>query len=146
MELSVHDNLLVSYEVQCEARRITLRTECRVPEKPTEFTNMIFDGVQGYSFRNDAFGNIIFGVDTVPVEYLLTEFGAEITESYRLGGAPGNWAANLGSAPEYLRDHHIKGFILSSSFGLSGWILARAVSLINAELGVPADRPRAEIS
>jgi hypothetical protein len=146
MALSVHDNLLVSYEVLCEARTITLRTEYRALDKPTEFTNVIIEGVQGYSFHNDAFGNINFGLDTVPVEYLLTEFGAEIEESYRMAGAPGNWAANLGSAPEYLSEHGIKGFILSSSLGLSDWILAREISIVRAESGVPANQPRAKIS
>jgi hypothetical protein len=146
MTRSVHDNLLVSYEVQCEARTITLRTECRLLGKPTEFTNVIFDGVQGYSFQHDAFGNVIFGLETAPVEYLLTEFGAEIAESYRIGGSPGSWAANLDSAPKYLNERGIKGFILSSSCGLSGWILAREISVVGAEAGDQADRAHAQIS
>jgi hypothetical protein len=131
--LSVHDNLLVSYEVHCKARIITLRTECRLANKPTEFTNVIFKGVQGYQFENDAFGNIIFDVETVPVEHLLAEFGADISESYRMAGSPGPWAADLGSAPAYLREHGIKAFTLSSSYGLSGWVLAKEVSMANAE-------------
>ena len=145
MALSIHDNLLVAYEVQCERRIIVLRTEHRVPNKTTEFTNIVFEGVQGYSFQNDAFGNIIFGLETVPVEHLLTEFSTEISESYRMGGAPGPWAANLGSAPEYLREREISGFILSSSYGLSGWVLARKVSILSAEKGVPAGHLQAEV-
>jgi hypothetical protein len=35
MAVSVHDNLLISYEVQCEARTIILRTEYRVKNEPT---------------------------------------------------------------------------------------------------------------
>jgi hypothetical protein len=104
MALSVHDNLLISYEVQCEARTIILRTEYRVKSGPTEFINVIFKEVQGYRFENDAFGNIIFGLETVPVEQLLTEYGAEISESYHMAGSPGPWAANLGTAPAYLRE------------------------------------------
>lgn len=138
MDLSLHDNLLVSYEVQCEARTITLRTERRVSGKPPEFTNAVFDGVQGYSFQNDAFGNIIFGLDTVSVEDLLAEFGADISESYRTGGSPGPWAANLDSAPELLRQREIKGFMLSSSYGLSGWILAKEMSVFIVKKDVPA--------
>jgi len=145
MTLSIHDNLLVSYEVRCEARTITLRTEHRVPEKLTEFTNVTFEGVQGYSFQNDAFGNIILSLDAVPLEYLLKEFGAEIRESYRMGGSPGPWAANLESASEYLRDRGIKSFMLCSSCGLSGWVLAKEMSLVNAEPGVPVGQSRADI-
>jgi hypothetical protein len=117
-----------------------------VPGNATEFTNVIFEGVQGYRFENDAFGNIIFGLEMVSLEYLLTEFGASISESYRLSGAPGSWAADLGLAPEYLREHGIKGFILSSSYGLSGWVLASEVSVFSAESRVPAEGSIAKIS
>ena len=140
MSLSVHDNVLVSYEVQCEARTITLRTEHREPGEPTKFTNAVFDGVQGYSLQNDAFGNIIFDLETVPLENLLAEFNAEIGDSYRIAGSPGPWAANLDSAPEYLRQLGIRGFILSSSYGLSGWILAKEMLVLSAEGGGPTHR------
>lgn len=145
MARSVHDNRLVSYEVQCEARSITLRTEYREQNQPTEFTNVIFEGVQGYSFQNDAFGNIIFDVESVSVETLLTHFGAEIAESHRTGGSPGPWAANLASAPEYLSKSGIKGFFLSSSYGLSGWVLAKEMSVMNGEQGIPAGRTHENI-
>jgi hypothetical protein len=144
MSLSIHDNLLVSYEVQCEERTITLRTEYRVENKPTEFTNVVFEGVQGYHFENDAFGNIIFDVAEVSVKWFLTEYGAEISELYRMAGSPGPWAASLVSAPEYLREHGIRAFIMSSSLGLSGWVLAKEISIIPARQGVQADLPQAD--
>jgi hypothetical protein len=135
MTLSIHDNLLVSYEVQCERRTITLRTEYRVENKPTEFTNVVFEGVQGYHFENDAFGNIIFDVDNVPAEEFLKEYGAEISELRRMNGRP-TWAADLDSAPKYLRKQGIKPYILSSSLGLSGWVLAKEISIL------PVNTPR----
>jgi hypothetical protein len=139
MAPSLHDNLIISYEVQCEVRTIILRTEHRVKDKPTEFTNVIFKEVQGYRLENDAFGNIIFGLETIPVEQLLTEYGAEISESYHTAGSPGPWAASLGTAREHLREQGIQGFILSSSHGLSGWVLAREVSIVPSRHGIPAD-------
>jgi hypothetical protein len=139
MAPSIHDNLLVSYEVQCKARTITLRTEYCEADKPNEFTNVIFEGVQGYRFENDAFGNIIFGLETIPVQDLLKEFDAEISESYRMAGSPGPWAANLGSAPTYLQERGVKGFILSSSCGLSGWVLAKEVFILKAQPRPQAD-------
>ena len=36
MALSIHDNLLISYEVRCDVRTIVLRTEYRVKGKPIE--------------------------------------------------------------------------------------------------------------
>ena len=140
MAVSVHDNLLISYEVQCEARTIILRTEYRVENEPTDFTNVIFKDVQGYHFENDAFGNIIFGFKTVPVEEFLAEYGPKISESYRTAGSPGPWAASLGTAPEYLRERGIQAFILSSSYGLDGWVLAREMSVVPAQPPVQADQ------
>ena len=110
MALSVHDNLLVSYEVQCDARTILLRTEHRVKNEPTEFVNVMFKGVEGYRFENDAFGNIVFDIETVALDQVLKEHNQEISESYRMAGA-------------------IRAFILSSSHGLSGWVLAREISI-----------------
>jgi len=97
MTVSIHDNQLVSNEVQCEKRTITLRTEFREC-KPTEFTNVVFEGVQGHRFENDAFGNIIFDVSNVPVERFLTEYGAEMSELHRMNGSPTR-AADLGCRP-----------------------------------------------
>jgi len=134
MTLSIHDNLLVSYEVQCEERTITLRTEYRVKSKPTEFTNVVFEGVRGYRFENDVFGNIMFDAEPVPAEYFLKEYSTQISELYRMTGLP-IWAANLASAAEDMREQGIKAFILSSSLGLSGWVLAKQMSIIPAENG-----------
>jgi hypothetical protein len=125
---SIHDNLLISYEVHCEKRTIALRTEYREENKPTEFTNVVFCGVQGYHFENDAFGNVIFGVESVPEEWFIKEYGTELSELQRMSGSPGPWAKDLASAPDYMREQGIKAFILSSSLGLSGWILAKEIS------------------
>jgi hypothetical protein len=144
MTLSIHDNLLVSYEVQCERRTIILRTEYRLENKPTEFMNVVFGGVQGYHFENDAFGNIIFEVEEVPVDWFLTEYGAEISELQRMAGSPGPWVKNLTSAPEYLHEHEIKPYVLSSSLGLSGWILAKEMSISQAEQGVSASSTQSQ--
>jgi len=140
MALSVHDNLLVSYEVRCDARTILLRTEHRAKNAPTEFVNVIFKGVQGYRFENDAFGNIILDVETVTIDQFLKVHGTEISESYRSAGAPGPWAANLETASDHLLEQGIHGFILYSSYGLSGWVLASEIVIFPVQQGFPADR------
>jgi len=126
---SLHDDFLVSYEVNCEARQIKLhaKRDPRLPVVNEEQTSrtIVFNGIEGYQFENDAFGNIIFSLEEVPVEQLLTKYSSQIAESYRLAGAPGSWAADLASATGALTAKGIRGFILSSSYGLSGWVLAK---------------------
>jgi len=144
MALSIHDNRLISYEVLCKARTIQLRTEHRVKDdEPMEFTNVTFKDVQGYHFENDAFGNILLGLDAIPIDQFLAEYGEEISGAYGTAGAPGPWAADLATAQTYLRERGIQGFILSSSYGLSGWVLAREASISAVAEGasnpLPAD-------
>lgn len=127
---SLHDDFLVSYEVNCEARQIKLRArrDRRVPgNEHLRDRVIVFNGVEGYQFENDAFGNIIFSLQRIPVEQLISERKAEIAESFRMRGAPGSWAADLGSAAQTLTAIGIQAFDLSSSYGLSGWILAKEV-------------------
>jgi hypothetical protein len=48
---SLHDNYLVSYTVNCEARRIELCALRRGEECKT--LTIAFNGVEGYHFEND---------------------------------------------------------------------------------------------
>jgi hypothetical protein len=129
---SFHDDYLISYEVNCEARRI--RLSVRRPEWKTELgvRIIVFNGVEGYRFENDAFGNIIFSLEAVSIESFLSEYCPEIRESYRLAGAPGPWAADLDSAYDVLAAKGVQAFVLSSSYGLSGWILAKEASEVSS--------------
>jgi hypothetical protein len=101
--------------------------------------NVIFKRVEGYRFENDAFGNIVSDVETVALDQFLKEHGQEISESYRMAGAPGPWAANLETASGHLLAQGIQAFILSSSYGLSGWVLAREISISPAQQSFPSD-------
>jgi hypothetical protein len=124
---SLHDDFIVSYEVNCETRQIKLhaKRDPRIPAGDKERTTISFNGVEGYQFENDNFGNIIFSLRRIPVEQLIAERGAQIAESYRMAGAPNSWAADLASAAQALAAMGIQAFDLSSSYGLSGWILAK---------------------
>jgi hypothetical protein len=127
---SLHDNFLVSYEVNCEIRQIKLRTmpDPRDPGKREQRPRtVIFNGVEGYQFENDAFGNIIFSLQRIPVEQLIAERRARIAESFRMTGGPGPWAADLASAAQILIGMGMQAFDLNSSYGLSGWILAKEI-------------------
>jgi hypothetical protein len=129
---SLHDNFLVSYEVDCENRRIKLHTRAdpRDPAKRGQRPRtVVFNGVEGYQFENDAFGNIIFSLETVSIELLFAEYGARILESFRQAGAPGPWAADLAAATQSLAASGVQGYRLGSSYGLSGWVLAREASV-----------------
>lgn len=126
---SFHDDFVVAYEVNCESRQIKLHTKPDprdVAKREQPPRTIIFNGVEGYQFENDAFGNIIFSLAAISIEQVLTDHGSRIVESYRAAGAPG-WAADLASATRALKANGVKGFYLNSSYGLSGWVLAKEV-------------------
>ena len=123
-EISVHDNRLVSYEVLCRQRAIHLRTEFQDGGGPFEFTEIIFTGVAAYDFWHDSVsGNIIFDIDEVSPSDIYADHGQQFRDGLRYGW-PGDWAATAESAAAYFLQHLIRGFELSSSSGMSGWILA----------------------
>ena len=130
---SLHDYFLISYEVHSEARQITLRARLDTrpcpPPDPASDCVIAFEGVEGYHFRDDAFGNIIFSLTEISIDKVLLDYHSEITESYRMSGAPGPWAGDLDSASAVLGAKGIRGFELSSSYGLSGWILAKGAAV-----------------
>lgn len=75
MELSVHDNFLVSYEVLCEKREIRLHTEYRdvALDASYEYTDVIFKDVFAYHFQQDTLMNIIFDIEEVAVTDILSD-------------------------------------------------------------------------
>jgi hypothetical protein len=124
---SLHDDLLISYEVNCEARELRLFTR---RSDLSCLRTIIFSGVKGYHLKNDAFGNIIFSLAEIHLDQFLAEYGEEISESYRLSGAPGPWAADADHGLQSLMLDDVKAFVLSSSYGISAWLLAKSVTVL----------------
>lgn len=123
-DISVHDNILVSYEVLCERREIRLCTEFRDCGEPYERTDVFFTGVVAYDFRHDSdIGTIIFDVIEVPAVEIYAQHADQFRDGVRYGW-PGEWAESAKVAAAYFQQHSIRGFALSSSCGMEGWVLA----------------------
>jgi hypothetical protein len=128
MDISIHDNVLVSYEVLADKREILLRT--RFPSTKSERTDIIFRGVEGYYFHHDNFETIIFDVVEISVVRILEDDGDRFDEGWRFAW-PGRWnTESEADRRAYLAERGVKGFELSSSYGMSGWILAKSVERI----------------
>lgn len=139
---SFHDHYIRGYSVDCESRRIQIQIGS-TDSRGVEERKLILEGVEGYNFVGDAFGNIILDVEEVTAEQLLSEYRDEIVEMYRMSGAPGPWASDMPSAPAVLAEKGVRGLIFYSSLGLSGWVLAKEASVILAQQGAPPDHPTA---
>lgn len=131
MNRSVHDNLIVSYEVHCEGREIRLCTEKRDGGEPFERIVIVVRGVEAYYFEHDCLGNILSDIEEVPADDILREQESRFIEGHRAAGWPRFWRNSLEEARGYLRENGTRGFEISSSYGLSGWVLAAEMQMLN---------------
>ncbi|MFL6333089.1 MAG: hypothetical protein ACJ754_07060 [Pyrinomonadaceae bacterium] len=126
MDISVHDNRLLSYTVDRQEREIILRT-AYLGREPHEYTDIIFSGVAAYRFVGDNFSTNIFDVAEVEPEDIYSRHREVFAEGEKYG-----WPLPYGSIEELLQRlsaENVKGYIISSSYGLDGWVWARELTL-----------------
>jgi hypothetical protein len=124
MNISVHDNRVIAYQVDCERRRIVLHTRFDERE-PVELTDVIFEGVEAYELAGDNFGNILFDVREIPIAQLVDEHRATFAEGVVFAW-PGSWNESPEAALRHFEAEGVKAFEIASAFGLAGWVVARA--------------------
>jgi hypothetical protein len=117
---SIHDNRVIGYTVDHEQRMLILRTEF----EGREHTDVVFDGVLAYFLENDNFSNVLFSIAEVPLTQLLHE-QRELFENGTRFAWPGPWNTSSQAASDYLGKHSGRAFVISSSFGLCGWVIAK---------------------
>ena len=101
-----------------------------LPARYTRVSSVVFAGVEGYHFEDDAFGNVILDLEAVAITWFVSRYRDELADSFRRSGAPGTWASDLDAAPQALSARGVQAFVLSFSIGLSGWALAKEASVI----------------
>jgi hypothetical protein len=138
-KISVHDNHLIAYAVLAKEKIIVLQTEFRDCE-PHEFTDVVFEEVLAYDFSNDPFGTIIFDVEEVDLSVLLKEKASMFDDGWRYGW-PGGWEKDKEAIEVFVRRLEMRAFEISSSYGLSSWVLARNMSKIKREANIRSSEP-----
>ncbi len=129
MEISVHDNTLHSYCVSADRKEIRLHTSYAAQDSQ-EVSDVVFTGVVAYRFELDNFMTIIFDVYETNVDAIYTDERG-MFEDGRKYLWPGTWNTSDESVLAYLVDNEIKGYRLSSSIGMVGWVLAKSMSFVN---------------
>jgi hypothetical protein len=143
----MHDSLIIGYEVDGMARRLVLHTEWRgggsaIPANSVvERSDAIFEGLEAYVLRNDVLaddrnGNIIYSIKPLPLEPEVQRRWSEFEASSRQSAWPSFWQDNEAKMREriaQLARDGVKWFELSSSYGMDGWIIARSMTLLDAD-------------
>jgi hypothetical protein len=128
---SIHDNYVYAYEVLCEARRTVLHTHFR-DGTADEFTDVVFDGVEAHHFVCSLDGNILFDVSEVDVEQLVNS-NADLFARDKDYGWPQIEYSDRAQLIAILQDRGIKGYVVASSYGLTGWVLASEMKQVERD-------------
>jgi hypothetical protein len=76
--------------------------------------------------------NLLFSIDEEEAERFLARHASEFGRRY---GWPGFWTGSMDDARSHLADTGARGFVLSSSSGLNGWVLAREMRFVDDDGG-----------
>ncbi|WP_327195502.1 hypothetical protein [Paenibacillus alvei] len=118
----VHDNEIISYEVNLKKNRIVLYTEYE-NSNIIENTKIYFYDVLAHFFETQLPGSIIFDIDNYDIHHFI-EDNKEILEEQKNYGWPMDYST-INELEEKLMREQYEYFAISSSYGLNGWVLAK---------------------
>lgn len=118
---SVHDCHLYGYEFDARNSTLVLRT-CRPHDEPAEFTEVWFHEVWTHHLECILGHDILQGVDEAEVAGVMGEFG-DLFARLECHGWPRRERADE-SLPEVVRRKGLRVWLLSSSYGVAGFVVA----------------------
>ena len=127
-KISIHDNFVLSYTVDCREKQITLRT-AYLDGETDEYTEIVFSGVAAYHFERDNFSTILFDIEEASPEQVYADYRNlfERNKNYGWPEIRYDTEAELLAA---LKSKGVKGFLISSSYGMDGFVLAQEMRLL----------------
>ena len=119
----VHDNEILSYYVDICNKTLQISTKYCDKEK----TLITFTGFIAHRFENVTYSNIILGITQVHIDYFINENMDMLNDGLRY--AFPIFARNCEELRAYLKENEQKVFEISSSSGLSGFVIAKEISI-----------------
>lgn len=124
----IHDSEIISYVVDLKSRKIIMHTEHHVSTLVKNI-DIIFSDVLVHSFNNELSGSIIFDID----KYDITKFMEDnrgLLEKQKNYCWPMYYDTTEELTNKLLQEQY-SYYVISSSYGLSGWILAKSYQIGN---------------
>lgn len=124
----IHDNEIVSYEVDLKNHQIILHTQYK-DSGSIKNTDIIFHDVLVHFFQNELSGSIIFDIEKSDITLFLKN-NSDLLKKQKNYCWPMPYRTE-----EELTEGLLKGqysyYVISSSYGLNGWILAKSYEITN---------------
>jgi len=124
----LHDSEIISYVVDLKGRKIKIHMEQHASTLVKNI-DIIFSDVLAHSFNNELSGSIIFDID----KYDITKFMEDnrgLLEKQKNYCWPMYYDTTKELANKLLQEQYCY-YVISSSYGLSGWILAKSYQIGN---------------
>lgn len=120
---SIHDNFIYAYSVFCQDRRIVLHTEYR-DGSAQEFKDVIFSGVAAHYFEDVLSANILFDIEITDARVIVQDWASVFASRKKYAWPDQISYDQPDDLVHALHVRGINGYLIRSSLGLSGWILA----------------------
>ncbi|MDU2240442.1 MAG: hypothetical protein E7E23_07655 [Paenibacillus sp.] len=125
--LSIHDNEIVSYEVDFRKSRIIFQTLDGNDDSVT--TTIEFTDVLAHMFETQLQGSIIFDISSFEVSRFLKS-NKELLEKQKNYGWPTHYEKTE-DLLEHLQSEKYNYYVISASYGLNGWVIAKEYKVYN---------------
>src|SRR5258708_7501813 len=122
-----HDHYIIGYRI--DGGRHTVELELVHPDDKENITasfRICFRDVQGYLLEHDLDINIVLAIEERPVTEFLHENEALFSAEMKWGW-PLFWQGSVGQTTAWLSNLHSRVWEISTSYGLSGWVVAREI-------------------
>ena len=124
--LPIHDHTLNGYEVDAVAQTIVLHTVYPHSDPPLR-TDVRFRDVRDHYFPFPRLPSILFEIEPAGSESVIREHRSQINEGHRLIGWPSFYAGTVEAMVRGIEQTGHQFYVIESSFGLDGWVLAKDV-------------------
>lgn len=124
--LNVQDNRVLKYAVDFEKSELVLHTR----SEDKVLTDIVFSGMAAYLFEDTIMGCIILDLEEWPVEDFISYLGENYLQDHQKYGWPFEYN-DLDGFKRKIAEKDITIYNLASSYGMSGFILAKSVKYIS---------------
>ena len=119
---NLHDNRVLRYCADFEAHTLHMETQTEAGEN----VSVHFTGLLAHWFKNVIRDNILFDMEEITLEGFFQQYKDFLNESLHFGFPA---CCSIEELRERMEREHIRVFVIDSSFGLCGFVLAQEVEL-----------------
>ncbi|MES9666268.1 hypothetical protein [Bacillus nitratireducens] len=124
--ISVHDNIIISYQVNLENEEIRMHTRTGSGKDVYVF----FSGVLAHFFETEQHGSVIFDIEKSRLLYFFKE-NEKLLEEKKDYVWPMRYK-DIKELEDILINEKYFYYRISSSYGLSGWVLAKKLEILDS--------------